>query len=68
MLLYTTPDGEIRVEALLYQENVWLSQKKMADLFGVDSDTVGYHLKNIYETLELSKDATAEYFAVVQQE
>jgi hypothetical protein len=48
-LLYTTPNGKIKVEVFLYDENLWLSQKKIAELFGVEVPTISYHIKQIYE-------------------
>lgn len=55
LLLYTTPGGEIKIEAYFQSETVWLSQKKMAGLFGVDRSVVGKHLKNIFESGELEE-------------
>ncbi|WP_456480296.1 virulence RhuM family protein [Nautilia sp.] len=68
ILLYKTPNEEIRLEVLIQNETIWLSQKQMANLFGVDSDTISYHLKNIYKTNELQKEATTEKISVVQKE
>jgi len=61
-------DGTLSLDARVEQESVWLNQKQMASLFDVDSDTVSYHLKNIYKSNELGKDATTEKISVVQQE
>ena len=61
-------DGRVELKATLKDENIWLSQKQMGELFGVDSDTVSYHLKNIYKTDELSKESTTEKISVVQKE
>ena len=47
ILLYTTPDGAVRVDVQYEDESFWLSQKKMAELFGVDVRTVSEHLRNI---------------------
>ncbi len=51
ILLYKTPNEEIKLEVLIQNETIWLSQKQMANLFGVDSDTISYHLKNIYASV-----------------
>jgi len=67
-LLYTTPNGNIKVEVFLHDENLWLSQKKIAELFGVEVPTINYHIKQIYESLELSQDPTIRKFLTVQKE
>jgi predicted XRE-type DNA-binding protein len=55
-LLYTTPNGEVKVEVLLSNETLWLTQERMADLFGVQRPAITKHLKNIFESNELQKD------------
>lgn len=67
-LLYNTPDGEVRIEVALEDETVWLTQKAMAELFGVVKSTISEHLSNIYETGELDKTATVRNFRTVQKE
>ena len=67
-LLYTTPNAEIKVETYLYDESLWLSQKRMAELFGVDISTINEHLKNIYKSNELEESATIGKFPIVQIE
>jgi len=67
-LLYNTPDGEVRIEVALEDETVWLTQKAMADLFGVVKSTISEYLSNIYETSELEKEATVRNFRTVQKE
>ena len=52
ILLYTTPDGAVRVEVAFEDETFWLTQKKMAELFGVGIPTVNRHLKEIYKSHE----------------
>lgn len=66
--VYQTPDGNINIEVLYANENVWLSQKRMAELFGCSADNVYLHLKNIYKGKELDEAATTEDFSVVQTE
>jgi hypothetical protein len=68
ILLYNTPNGKVKVEIYLQNETVWLSQQKMADLFGVDRSVVTKHLANIYSENELNKEATCAKIAQVQQE
>lgn len=56
------------VEVRVHKESVWLTQKSMAQLFDCSADNIGLHLKNVYESGELSENSTAEVFSVVQQE
>ena len=49
-ILYTTPNGDIKLEVFFHEENIWLTQKKMAELFEVTPQNITTHLKNIYET------------------
>jgi hypothetical protein len=67
-LLYTTPHGKVKVEIFLRDENVWLTQAKIAELFGVDRSVVTKHLQNIYSDGELHKEATCAKVAQVQNE
>lgn len=67
-LLYTSPNGDIKVEVLLSNENIWLTQKRMAELFGVGVPAVSKHLENIYESNELQREATISILETVQQE
>ncbi len=68
ILLYKTPQGETRVEVIFNSETFWMSQKRMADLFGVDVRTINYHLGQIYQTGELTKEATIRKIGIVQPE
>ena len=56
-LLYTAPSGKVKVEVLLNNETLWLTQKRMAELFGVGVPAISKHLKNIFESNELTPDA-----------
>ncbi|MFV8357329.1 virulence RhuM family protein [Flavobacterium sp. XS1P32] len=62
-VLYTTPSGEIRVDVLLQNETVWLSQKAMSLLFDCSTDNVSLHLKNIFESNELEENSVTEVFS-----
>jgi len=68
IILYTTPNGNVSIEIYFQGETFWLTQKKIAELFGVDRSVINKHLSNIYEEGELSKEATCAKFAQVQQE
>lgn len=56
-LLYTAPNGEIKVEVLLSNETIWMTQKRMAELFGVGIPAISKHLKNIFASNELEPDS-----------
>ena len=61
--VYQTPDGKVNVEVLYANENVWLSQKRMAELFNVDRSVVTKHLRNIFNSNELHEDSVCANFA-----
>jgi len=67
-LLYTGNDGKINVDVILKDETVWLTQKAMGRLFGVESHTITYHLKEIYKSYELDEEATTRKIRAVQNE
>ena len=67
-LLYTTPSGDIKVEIFFHGENVWLTQKRMAELFDTTKQNIAQHLKNIFEDGELDEEATVKKFFTVQKE
>ena len=66
--IFLTSDKQIQVHVQFNHKTMWLSQKNRAKLFDNNSDTIGLHLKNIYQEEELEEAATAEFFSVVQQE
>ena len=68
ILVYRTDDGQIRIETRMQNETIWLTINQMAKLFGVDKSGVSRHLKNIFETGELQREATVAKFATVQNE
>ncbi len=68
IILYTTETGNIIVEVLFSDETFWLSQKRMAELFGVEVHTINYHLKEIYASGELKEEATIRKIRIVQKE
>ena len=67
-LLYTAPDGQVKVECILHDETIWLTQKRIAELFGVGIPAVSKHLDNIYQDGELLREATVSILETVQQE
>lgn len=54
-LVYSTPDSDIKVNAVIKDETIWLTQKSMAELFGVQTPAISKHLKNIFEEGELEE-------------
>ena len=68
ILLYTTPEGAVKVKAVLKDETMWLTQAGMADLFDVAPQNITYHLKKIYASGELSVAATCKEILQVQNE
>lgn len=67
-LIYQTPNQTVRVDVFLQNETLWLTQKAMAELFDVSKSTISEHLTNIFNTEELSKNATVREFRTVQVE
>ena len=67
-LIFTGQAGEQSIEARYEDETIWLSQKLMAELFAVDVRTVSEHLRNIYESGELQREASLRKFRTVQTE
>ena len=63
ILLYTTPNGKVKVEIYLQNETIWLTQQKIADLFGVDRTVVTKHLGNIFRSGELDEQLVCANFA-----
>ena len=67
-ILYTVPNGSIAIETYIKDETIWLTQQKIADVFGVTKSTISEHLTNIFESAELEKEATVRKFRTVQKE
>ena len=62
--LYKDSNGEVKVEIYIFNETVWLTQDKIAQLFGVDRSVVTKHLKNIFQTAELQEDSVSAKIAL----
>lgn len=67
-ILYETSDGAVRVEVHHEDETFWLSQRQMADVFGVDVRTISHHLQQVFESRELNEQATVRNFRIVRTE
>lgn len=63
ILLYQTPDGNIKIDVQLENETVWINRKQMATLFNRDIKTIGKHINNIFAEGELEKDSVVANFA-----
>lgn len=58
-LLYSSPDGKVKVEIFFHNENIWLTQKRMAELFGVQRPAITKHLNNIIKEGELEENSVS---------
>jgi len=67
-LFFTTPDGKINIEVWYAGETIWLTQRRMAELFDVEVNTINYHLQEIFKSAELEEAATIRNFRIVQKE
>jgi len=68
VILYTTPDGRVTVDVFFARDNFWLTQRTMADLFGVKTPAVSKHLKNIFDSGELVPETTISKMETAQTE
>lgn len=68
IIIYSTADGEMKLEVKLENETVWLSQKQMAELFDCSIRNVSIHLQNVYDEAELSENQTMKNYFIVQKE
>ncbi len=68
IFLYAAPDGAVKVRVLFEDETAWLTQKALAELFGVKVPAISRHLKNIYKSEELCRPATVSKMEIVQSE
>jgi len=68
LIFYKTPTGEQRIEVVYQDENFWMTQRALAELFAVGIPAINKHLKNIYETGELDPDSTLSKMEIVRQE
>ena len=64
LIFYSTPKGDVKVEVVFESETFWLSQRRMAELFGVEVHTINYHLKEIFKSRELSEDSVIRNFRI----
>ena len=62
IVFYTSPNGNVKLEVFIQDETLWLTQKMMAELFGVEVNTINYHLKEIFDSGELELGSTIRKF------
>ena len=67
-LLYSTPNEDVNVNVVVQDENLWLTQKAMAELFDVNVPAISKHLQNIYDEGELDRNSTVSKMEIVQDE
>ena len=63
-IMYTTDDGQVDIEVRLEEENVWLTQKSMAELFETTRNNITMHIKNIFEDGELQEKTIKQNFII----
>ena len=68
ILIYQSPTGNIKIDVRLEEENVWLTQQLMAELFQTTQQNISQHILSIYKESELSQSATHKKFLSVRQE
>lgn len=66
--IYTDKENNVKIDVLLEQDNVWLTQKKLAELFDIKHNTIVHHIQEIYSSEELTEKATCRNFRQVQKE
>ncbi len=67
-ILYSAPDGAVKVDVFFKDETVWLTQKALAELFAVKVPAINKHLKNIFDSGELTREATVSKMEIVRAE
>jgi hypothetical protein len=68
IIIYQTQDNLTKIEVTLDNETVWLTLNQLAELFQRDKSVISRHIKNVFETNELSEDSTVAKNATVQKE
>ena len=68
LILYTSPDGSVKIDVVLEDETVWLTQEQMSKLFGKARTTIVEYIQNIYKERELDESSTCRKFRQVQKE
>ena len=67
MVLYHSAEGDVSVDAYIMKESLWITQKAMAELFGVDKSGISRHLKNVFESGDLEEGGVVAKIATTTQ-
>ncbi len=68
IIMYTSKDGNVKVDVSLKNDDIWMSQNELAKLFDTTKNNISIHMKNIFESGELEESSTVKNFLTVQQE
>lgn len=68
IIMYTTEDGQVKIEVRLENENVWLTQNAMAELFDTTKQNISNHIQNVFDEGELKQEVTVKESLTVQNE
>ncbi len=68
IILYTSNNGDVSIQVQYEDGTFWLTQKRMAELFGVNVNTINYHLKELYNSAEIQENRTIRKIRIVQKE
>jgi hypothetical protein len=68
IIIYQTPKGDTKIDVLVKEETVWITQVQMTELFQTTKQNISLHIKNIYEEGELETAGTVKEYLTVQQE
>ena len=68
IIIYNTEDGKAKINLILDDGSVWLSQSEIAELFQTTKQNISKHIKSIFQDLELSEEETVNYKLTVQNE
>lgn len=68
IILYTSNNGDVSIQVQYEDGTFWLTQKRMAELFGVNVNTINYHLKELYNSAEIQEERTIRKIRIVQKE
>jgi len=68
IVLYQDDDGQIKVSVRFSDEDVWITQVQLAEIYATTRQNIGQHIDNIYNDGELPKESTIKKFFIVQQE